>query len=236
MPQGDGWITYSHVWWSEDAGASWNVSGGFGASTAEGSVVELFDEPAGQHLLSAGRMDLSPACMVDGKREACPDSFFMNCTLEAVGGGRRRDAAVPHCRRLSRSSNGGRSWTQWHDAADLPDPACERAPSSCPLDLEGTRSLLMAWRSGRQGRLDAVGERPRDNLRQRRHDQAWRAWASRQHYSSRVHDRRQQLAPCPEAVRRGRLHFRSHVGRGHAGCGLGALTAWRPGDDGGGAG
>ena len=108
-PQGDGWITYSHIWWSDDAGSSWNVSSGFGASTAEGSVVELFDEPAGQHLLSAGRMDISPVCMVDGKREACPDSFFMNCTLEGVGGGRRRDAAVPHCRRLSRSSDGKQS-------------------------------------------------------------------------------------------------------------------------------
>ena len=134
---GDGQTTFSHAWYSDDAGISWNVSRAFGTATAEGEIVELFSPPShlgvetatseqllGQSLLASGRMDNSPACNPNANgthNSRCPSSLFMHCG-SAAG---KPDYNVPHCRRLSRSSDGGLTFGHWFDAAELPDPACK---------------------------------------------------------------------------------------------------------------
>ena len=109
-------VEFSHVWFSDDHGATWSRSSEFGFGTAEGSLVELFESSAGggRPLRASLRVDSPSKCKCVGRNGSVPAAY------------------VKHCRRNALSRDGGDTWSDLHDLASLPDPGVRGGMTTAP--------------------------------------------------------------------------------------------------------
>jgi hypothetical protein len=110
-------IEMQHTFVSDDHGITWAIAGApgqqqYGFGSAEGAIVGLYDNP--KHVLAVMRVD-------EGTR---------NCT-----GPHSSKGNVTSCRMVAESFDGGDSFNNVHQLADLPDP--------------GTQGALTQWPAGR---------------------------------------------------------------------------------------
>jgi hypothetical protein len=125
-------VEEAHAWISDPdpvgGGRRWEISSGFGTGVAEPSFVELFTAAPSQSGKSSKGSDGSvdaPLAVRATFRVDAPSSC--HCQIQPPNGSSPAPASgvVRKCRRTAVSTDQGRTFGDWWDQAELPDPGCK---------------------------------------------------------------------------------------------------------------